>query len=221
MGLITTRHGSGTEVTPWRERAGLEALGMVMSSLDPQEPAWLELLTSLLEIRRILAAEAVALACVRHTEADLEAMRAIAVEQASRVQDPVAYARGDIAFQRAVARAAGNVGIELVLNSFARYPDEQPALVAQLYDRCDRSLGFYGAVIELVRSGDPAAARRIVQGSLDALDEDWMRRHGYPPAGAHGTKRESNVEEATEASSALPEAQATSRRPAKRGTKGR
>lgn len=225
MGLITTRHGSGTEVTPWRERAGLEALGMVMSSLDPQEPAWLELLTSLLEIRRLLAAEAVALACVRHTEADLEAMRAIAVEQASRVQDPVAYARGDIAFQRAVARAAGNVGIELVLNSFARYPDEQPALVAQLYDRCDRSLGFYGAVIELVRSGDPAAARRIVQGSLDALDEDWMRRHGYPPvnvgAGARGTKRESTPEEATETSSAPPEAQATSRRPVKRGTKGR
>src|SRR5512143_1885531 len=34
MGLVTTRHGSGTEVSPWRERAGLEALSMVMSSLD-------------------------------------------------------------------------------------------------------------------------------------------------------------------------------------------
>src|SRR5450631_1889322 len=29
MGLVTTRHGSGTEVAAWRERAGLEALPMV------------------------------------------------------------------------------------------------------------------------------------------------------------------------------------------------
>src|SRR6478736_453366 len=31
MGLVSTRHGSGTEVVSWRERAGLEALPMVMS----------------------------------------------------------------------------------------------------------------------------------------------------------------------------------------------
>src|SRR5499425_383596 len=38
MGLVSTRHGSGTEVVPWRERAGLEALPMVMNSLDRNEP---------------------------------------------------------------------------------------------------------------------------------------------------------------------------------------
>lgn len=44
MGLVSTRHGSGTEVAPWRERAGLDALPMVMGSLDPAEPAWVDLL---------------------------------------------------------------------------------------------------------------------------------------------------------------------------------
>ena len=34
-----------------------------------------------------------------------------------------------------LVRAAGNVGFELVLNSFARFPDEHPELVAKLYDR--------------------------------------------------------------------------------------
>src|SRR6185369_16922420 len=53
MGLVSTRHGSGTEVVSWRERAGLDALSMVMNSLQREEPAWLELLTSLLEVRRI------------------------------------------------------------------------------------------------------------------------------------------------------------------------
>ena len=37
MGLVTTRHGSGTEVASWRDRAGLEALTMVMSSLEEGE----------------------------------------------------------------------------------------------------------------------------------------------------------------------------------------
>src|SRR5262245_56913609 len=71
MGLVSTRHGSGTEVVSWRERAGLEALTMVMNSLEREEPAWLELLTSLLEVRRVLVSEAVALAAERHTEEDL------------------------------------------------------------------------------------------------------------------------------------------------------
>src|SRR5689334_9396130 len=110
MGLVTTRHGSGTEVAAWRERAGLAALPMVMGSLAPDEPAGLELLTSMLEVRRILACEAVALAASRHTAADIARMQEIAAEQATRLDDAQAYARGDLAFQRAVIRAAGNVG---------------------------------------------------------------------------------------------------------------
>ena len=200
MGLVTTRHGSGTEVSPWRERAGLEALSMVMSSLDPSEPAWLELLTSMLEIRRILAAEAVALAAVRHTDADLQAMREIAEEQKTRTHDPLAYARGDLAFQRVLIRAARNVGFELILNSFLRVPEEQPALIAQLYDRREDSLGFYEAVIELVKSGDGKSARAAVQMALATIDENWLERHGHhkpraakapPPSKTPATKKKS------------------------------
>jgi DNA-binding FadR family transcriptional regulator len=179
MGLVTTRHGSGTEVSPWRERAGLEALSMVMSSLDPSEPAWLELLTAMLEVRSVLAAEAVALAAVRHTEQDLAQMRAIAEEQKTRTHDALAYAKGDLAFQRALVRAARNVGFELILNSFLRVPEEQPHLVAQLYDRREDSLGFYEAVIALVKAGDGRAARTAVQAALAAIDDDWLKRHGH------------------------------------------
>jgi GntR family transcriptional repressor for pyruvate dehydrogenase complex len=196
LGLVSTRHGSGTEVSPWRERAGLEALPMVMSSLEPTEPAWLELLTSMLEIRRILAAEAVALAAVRHTEEDLKAMRALADEQQTRLHDALAFARGDLAFQRALVRAARNVGFELILNSFMRFPEEQPALVSTLYVRREDSLGFYGAVIELVRGGDGRSARTAVQMALAALDDDWLARHGHRPVNtAVHTARKRNAAE--------------------------
>src|SRR3984885_3974209 len=62
LGLITTRHGAGTVVASWRERAGLEMLGTLVKGLKLADPAWHELVRSALELRRILAAEAVALA---------------------------------------------------------------------------------------------------------------------------------------------------------------
>lgn len=188
MGLVTTRHGSGTEVAAWRERAGLEALPMVMGSLDPDEPAWLELLTAMLEVRRVLATEAVALAAERHTEEDITAMRAIAKEQHTRLTDVQAYARGDLDFQRVVIRAARNIGFELLLNSFARFPDEQPNLVATLYDRREESVGFYDTIIDIVKQRDPDAARDALRTVFTELDEEWLSRHGHkraPKASPH------------------------------------
>jgi DNA-binding FadR family transcriptional regulator len=95
------------------------------------------------------------------------------------MSDPVAYAKGDLAFQRVLARAANNVGFELVLNSFTRFPEQLPDVVAELYDRRADSIVLYESVIELVRSGDGAAARSATLIALTAIDDDWLRRHGY------------------------------------------
>ncbi|MBX3262985.1 MAG: FadR family transcriptional regulator [Labilithrix sp.] len=183
MGLVSTRHGSGTEVVSWRERAGLEALTMVMSSLEREEPAWLELLSSLLEVRRVLVSEAVALAAERHTEEDLAAIRALAAEQVNNLPDPLAFARGDLAIQRVIVRAARNVGFELMLNTFARFPEEQPELLAELYDRREESLPFYDVLVELVRAGDAEAARHALRAAFDAMDREWLARHGREAEG--------------------------------------
>src|SRR5688572_14602453 len=176
MGLVVTRHGSGTEVAAWQENAGLEALGMVMASLDQGEPAWVELLTSLLEVRRILVAEAVALAAERHSPEDIATMQRIAGEQTARLGDALGFARGDLQFQRAVLRAAKNVGFELMLNSFARFPDEYPHLIETLYDKREDSLPFYGACIELIKSRDGAAARDTLRAAFNMMDEEWLAR---------------------------------------------
>lgn len=178
LGLVATRHGSGTEVVSWRERAGLDALPMVLNSLDRSEPAFLELLASLLEIRRVLVSEAVALAAERHTEEDILQMKAIAAQQANNLDDPLAFARGDLALQRVIVRAARNVGLELILNSFTRFPDEQPELIAELYDRRDQSLPFYDVLVELVRAGDGESARSALRAAFNAMDQEWLHSHG-------------------------------------------
>src|SRR6202451_589796 len=76
LGLITTRHGAGTVVASWRERAGLEMLGTLVKGLRFADPSWHELVRSALELRRILAAEAAALAAERHDDADIDAIAA-------------------------------------------------------------------------------------------------------------------------------------------------
>jgi len=119
-------------------------------------------------------------------------MRALAAEQKNRVSDPIAFARGDIAFQRAIVRATGNVGLELVLNSFARLPEEFPDLTASLYDRREESLAFYEGCIELVRAGDEETARITVRRMLEVIDEDWRCRNAPPEvdARANGASKE-------------------------------
>src|SRR5579864_4490571 len=136
LGLITTRHGAGTVVASWRERAGLEMLGTLVKGLKLTDPAWHELVRSSLELRRILASEAVALAAERHTDEDIDAIATCVQVLREHVDDPLAFARADLAFMRAVCRAARNVGLELFLNTFARWPDDHPQLVATLYDEC-------------------------------------------------------------------------------------
>lgn len=176
LGLIITRHGAGTVVASWRERAGLDALAALAAALDPTEPAWHDMLASILEVRRVLAAEAVSLAVERHDEDDIRAMEAAAAAQQANTHDPLALARGDVVFQRAVIRAAKNVGLELILNSFARLPDEHPELVSALYDDPERTLSAYPIIIQLVRSGRPEEARTLVRQALAAADATLLEQ---------------------------------------------
>jgi len=176
LGLIVTRHGAGTVVASWRERASLDALPALASMLTPRDEAWHELLASILEVRRILAAEAVGLACIRHSPYDALMMRERAQEQLARTHDPLAMARGDVAFMRAVVRGARNVGLELILNTFARFPDEHPALISALYDEPKRTLDSYPLVITLIQQRDPELARTAVRRVLEEFDRELIAR---------------------------------------------
>ena len=197
LGLITTRHGAGTLVTTWRERAGLDALATLVGSLTPSDPTWHELVSSMLEIRRILACEAIGLAAARHTPEDIEKIVACQHVLVDLAHDPIAYARADLAFMRAVVRAARNVGLELLLNTFARFPDENPLLVHALYDNTSESVMVYDVIIALIRAGDADSARLTVRRALEEMDVAWSKRHAPSalrplhqptPLGAAGSK---------------------------------
>jgi GntR family transcriptional repressor for pyruvate dehydrogenase complex len=181
LGLLVTRHGAGTVVASWRERAGLEMLGTLLRGRRLGDRSWHDLVRSALEIRRIIAGEAVALAAERHTPEDLDAIASCGQEMGEHMDDPVAFARADLAFMRAVCRAAHNVAFELFLNTFARWPDDHPELVGLLYDDRIATAAMVPAVVDLVRTRDGEAARVLVRAALEAADGAWSARH--PPPG--------------------------------------
>ena len=191
LGLLVTRHGAGTVVASWRERAGLEMLGTLLRGRRQGDGTWHDLVRSALEIRRIIAGEAVALAAERHTPEDLDAIAACGQEMSEHLEDPVAFARADLAFMRAVCRAAHNVAFELFLNTFARWPDDHPELVGLLYDERTATAAMVPTVVDLLRTRDGAAARALVRAALEAADRAWSERHPPPePAtGPEGARR--------------------------------
>ena len=155
-----------------------------LKGLKLTDPAWRELVRSSLELRRVLASEAVALAAERHTDEDIDAIATCVQVLREHVDDPLAFARADLAFMRAICRAARNVGLELFLNTFARWPDEYPRLVTLLYDNTASSVALYEPVIDIIKSRDGESARLTVRRSLEALDIAWARRHPPPEAAA-------------------------------------
>ena len=64
-----------------------------------------------------------------------------------------------------------------MLNSFARFPDEYPELVARLYDRREQALMLYDGILALLATRDADLARTQVRAALEAHDADWLERN--------------------------------------------
>ena len=84
------------------------------------------------------------------------------------MRDPIVYARGEFALERAIIHATGNIALELVLNTFARFPDDQPEVVAALYDQREHAGLFYDFMIDLIRGGDAERARNEIEAHVRA-----------------------------------------------------
>ncbi len=168
-GLVQPLHGAGVRVVPLREGATLEVLPHLVATRDRA------LVASFLELRRALATEAVALACVRTTDAQLDALEALARAQRAE-PDPQRFAAGDLAFGRAVLFAAGSVAFELLLHSVEKAWHAAPWLHAALHADRAAVLGSYDAVLALMRARDPDAARALVRPALEAIDAAALSR---------------------------------------------
>ncbi|HEU4978432.1 MAG TPA: GntR family transcriptional regulator [Solirubrobacteraceae bacterium] len=147
MGLVDVRHGDATRVEDWRERGGLDVLEHLGPAVVP----------AILEARSLMLREMAGLAAGRREPGQAARLGELARELGA-VRDVRAAAELDFAFFTEVARAAGNIVFQLILNAiretyFAHLDDlpvtgDPPAL----------ALG-YTAVADAIAGGDGEAAR--------------------------------------------------------------
>lgn len=162
-GLVRARQGEGVRVLDLAEHATPAVLEHLELAARP------DILRSFLELRRAVAAEAVALACERATDADLATLSALADEQA-RETDSARYVERDLAFARAVLKASQSFATLLVFNALAPVYAAHPELARAIVADRERSLAGYSLTVELLRARDGAAARTIVREALEHVD---------------------------------------------------
>lgn len=172
-GLVRAVHGSGTRVLDWRERGGIELVAH-LAALDPRGfPA---LLRDLLEVRRVLAVEAIALAAQRCDAEDLAELRDLVTRQALLVADPARYIAADLAVARRLARATGNTALVLLANTVTGMLERQPAMAVAFLVDAPGTLRFYRRVLQLLGSRDGARARALAARLIARVDRSLLAR---------------------------------------------
>jgi GntR family transcriptional repressor for pyruvate dehydrogenase complex len=101
LGLVETRHGGGTIVTPYSGEVLLSPL-LPMIALEQTD------ILHVLEYRRILEPGCVALAVLRAGEAEIAELERACESLRASTQDLRAFARADLEFHLAIARASKN-----------------------------------------------------------------------------------------------------------------
>lgn len=173
-GLVRARQGDGVRVLELGEHATLGVLAHMDLSARP------EVVRSFLELRRAVAAEAVALACERASDETIDALAKLAEAQLEEA-DHARYAARDVEFARAVLAASESFAALLLFNAlepiYAAHPKLAQALVA---DR-ERSLAGYTLTIALLRARDAANARTVVREALEQVDAAALAAIAPPP----------------------------------------
>jgi DNA-binding FadR family transcriptional regulator len=187
-GLVKVRHGRGAIVRPeeqW-DRLDPDVLAALLHGRDG-----VAILGQYLEGRRIVEVEAAGLAAERARPEAVEALRRafthmrMTAEQA-RV-NPAAegrYHEADVAFHRAIVRAAGNPVLGLMTEPIHRALAATFGTLARPAVRFDRGLPEHERILEAIARSDPSDAREAMRAHLLTVEEylrDYSER-GVPAA---------------------------------------
>ncbi|MEY9871697.1 GntR family transcriptional repressor for pyruvate dehydrogenase complex [Streptacidiphilus sp. MAP12-33] len=168
MQILVTRQGDGTYVSDLEPRRLLENLSFV-SDVSRGATA-----LHLLQVRRMLEPQAVALAATRATSADLEALQRI-LDSGSAVQDAEDFIRCDMAFHRAIADLVGNPVLTAILDMLSTHTQRVRILrgttAAQAIEHAQRE---HEMILTALRDRDAQLAAATAAVHVAALVQ-WVR----------------------------------------------
>jgi GntR family transcriptional repressor for pyruvate dehydrogenase complex len=177
--ILDVRRGDGTYVTSLEPSLLLDALTFVVDLHQDRS------VLALMEARRLLEAEAAALAAQRIEPGQLAELRRLldAMRASSTIEELV---QNDLAFHRTIADAAGNPVIAKLLDSLSG-----PTIRARVWrgitqgGAMDRTIAEHTAIVDALehRKADVARAWMIVH---VASVQEWVERAALEAGGGDG-----------------------------------
>lgn len=176
LGVLDTRHGSGTYVGALRAADVIESLSLTVGLLP------LGAILELYELRRALEAHTASLAAARTDAATLTELDEILTELEATTDDDE-QSRLDHAFHSRVVELGGNEAFAAMLSvfrsrsrSYRIFSTEDASEIKRLSDAGHR------AILRALEARDPVAASAAAAAHV-AQTEVWLRKH-RPSAGA-------------------------------------
>jgi GntR family transcriptional repressor for pyruvate dehydrogenase complex len=175
--ILDVRQGDGTYVTSLDAALLLDALSFVVELHHDSG------MFDLLEARRLLEAEAAALAAQRITPAQVAELHAL-IEAMPGCADVEEFVENDLAFHRTIAAAAGNSVVSKLLESISGR-----TIRARIWrgitegGAIDRTVAEHRAICDAIEHGSPELARAWMTAHLASV-EAWLRQAVEPPRNA-------------------------------------
>lgn len=168
-GLLSIRQGRGAEVQDFRLIGGLCLLEKMPR---PMQDA---MLPGVLELRMAIALELLMLVSERGTDADFDRLDALATHIAQS-KAPIEIAQLDLEFSRVLCRAAGNLAMELILNSVGALYASRPDIPRILFDDRDDVRDSYALLVGVLRQRRVAEVLDMLREGLKARDRVTLDR---------------------------------------------
>jgi DNA-binding FadR family transcriptional regulator len=170
-GLVSSTPRRGTVVKPreeWR-RLDIDVLDWQIGTINAA------FIRHLFELRRMVEPEAAALTASRANANEVAAIeRAYAGMAAAESQAPESI-KADVAFHQAILRATGNEFIAALAPIIGKALTLAIAVQRDAWPDRENFIPSHRAILDAIRRGDPAAARKavnalLVRAEVDALD---------------------------------------------------
>jgi GntR family transcriptional regulator, transcriptional repressor for pyruvate dehydrogenase complex len=163
-GLIASR-GSGAFVVAPARNPFDEPLSLVVAGEDVDR-------TQLFEVRRVLEAEAAALAAARRSLGDLELMHAATDEMERSIDDATAYVAADIRFHLVIAEATGNRLLLHLMQAIRGRLIEMFGTVYRFPGGPERSIAQHRRMTQAIAAADGERARQLMTEHISRVEHE-------------------------------------------------
>ena len=180
IGVLTSRHGSGTYIAAGPPALDSEPLRMLadLHRFTPDE---------MFEARKLLESGLAGMAAENAQPEHLATMAEEITEMYATLQDPQEYLIHDIRFHRAVAAASGNQILAALMNMVSTVMYERRRATVERATDLKESVEFHRTIYRLIRAGKSdeakAAMSRHLELAQQAFASEEAPKQNAAPAG--------------------------------------